>query len=81
MKQSKKYDFHVIHDGASWSAEIVRRVSTKKMVVSKRQDGFATEEEAQIWGKAEAETLLKNMNLKAQKKRREKNNEQGEDII
>lgn len=67
--------------GESWSAEIIRRVSTKKTVVSKRQDKFLSAQDAEAWGKAQAEAMLKEMNLKEQKKRREKNGEQDEDIV
>lgn len=81
MKQSKKYDFHVMQVGESWSVEIIRRVSTKKTVVSKRENGFSSEQDAEVWGKTQAEALLKEMNLKAQKKRREKDGEQDEDIV
>lgn len=81
MKQSKKFAYHIIKDGSSWSVEIIRRVTAKKTRVSKRENGFSSEEDAEKWGKSEVETFLKNLNLNAQKKRRAKNNEQDEDIV
>ena len=81
MKQSKKYDFNVAKDGDGWKVQIIRRVSSKKTNVTKQQGGFASEEEAKAWGESEAAALLKSMNIKAQKKRRAKNNEQDEDIV
>lgn len=81
MKQTKKFAFHLIQEGDSWSVEIIRRVTAKKTRVSKRQNGFASQQEAEQWGQSEVETFIRNMNLNAQKKRRAKNNEQDEDII
>ena len=60
MKQSKKYDYRVTQEGSSWRAEIVRRVSSKNLTVSKGQDGFATEAEAQEWAKKELQEFITN---------------------
>lgn len=81
MNPSKKYSFNVIEDADGWRVEVLRRVSSKRSHISKQKDGFATQEAAQAWGEAEAAALLKNMNLKAQKKRRLRNNEQADDLI
>jgi len=81
MKQSKKFGYNLIQDGGNWSVEIVRRVSAKKTVVSKRENGFTSEADAEKWGKAEVETFLKKMNINDQKKRRARNNEPDEDIV
>ena len=55
---AKKYDYRVEQDKSGWTAEIVRRASSKKTVVSKRQDGFATESHAQAWGQSELKSFL-----------------------
>ncbi len=57
MAAAKKYTSHVEQDSASglWSAQIMRRATSKRTVVSKAQDGFANEAEANVW----AETALK----------------------
>ena len=81
MKKSKKYDFSVAKEGDKWIVQIIRRISSKKTHVTKQQGGFASEDEARQWGESAAAELLKSMNLKAQKKRRAKNNEQDEDIV
>lgn len=81
MKQSKKFSYHLIQDADSWSVEIIRRVTAKKTVVSKRENGFKSEAEAEKWGKDQVDTFLKNLNLNAQRKRRARNNEQDEDIV
>jgi len=46
-------------DNSSWKAEIVRRASKKNSVVSKVQEGFASEAEAQSWGAEELKGFLK----------------------
>jgi hypothetical protein len=46
---SKKYQSDVVQDGALWTASITRQVTSVKSIVSKQQDGFASEAEAQAW--------------------------------
>jgi len=70
MANSKKYSFKVKQDRSSWSAQIIRRVSSQKKLVSKRQGGFKSEAEAQAW--AEKEIVLFFENLSARNKRRSK---------
>jgi len=70
MAKSKKYNFKVIQDGDSWSAKILRRVSSQKTVVSKKQAGFDSESDAQAW--AEKEIALFFESLSARNKRRSK---------
>jgi len=77
MTKSKQYDVRVVQYDAGWVAEIVRRVTSKKTVVSKSQDGFATESDAQEWGQAEVKTFLQKRNLNKGNKRRSKQPEWG----
>jgi hypothetical protein len=72
MTQSKKYSYQVTQDNTSWTTEIIRRASSKTSVVTKSQSGFSTEALAQEWGQNEVKTLLQNLNLNEQKKRRAK---------
>jgi len=58
MAKSKKFDYQVVQDKSSWSAKIIRKASSKKQVVSKQQDGFATEADAQAWGETELKSFL-----------------------
>ncbi len=69
MAKGKKFDFRVVQEDAYWAAEIVRRVTTKKTMVSKRQGGFGSESEAQEWGKQALASFLQN--LKKRNKRRD----------
>lgn len=72
MTQSKKYSCRVSQDGTTWTAEIVRRASAKKSIVTTKQAGFASEAEAQAWGETEVTGFLKKLNENESKKRREK---------
>ncbi|MFT6625506.1 MAG: hypothetical protein ACJAZI_001594 [Cycloclasticus sp.] len=67
-KQSKKYDFRTTQDKDTWNAEILRRASVEKTVVSKTQTGFKTEAEAKAW--AEQELVLFTSKQSARNKRR-----------
>lgn len=58
MPKSRKYDIRVTQTEAGWTGEIIRRASAKKSVVSKTQDGFATQEEAQAWADKEMVVFL-----------------------
>ncbi len=72
MKPSKKYNCQLVQDGAGWTAEVVRRVTSKRSVITKSQAGFASETEALAWGQHEVAALLKTTNLKELAKRRAK---------
>lgn len=50
---SKKYDFQLVEKRNGWAAEIVRQITSRRTVVSKRQLGFATEAEAKEWAEKE----------------------------
>tara|TARA_R110001592_G_scaffold195349_1_gene443015 strand:- start:573 stop:794 length:222 start_codon:yes stop_codon:yes gene_type:complete len=60
MSTNKRYNSLVSADETSglWRAEILRRASSKRNVVSKMQEGFATEEEANKWAEAELAQFL-----------------------
>lgn len=70
MNTSKKYHFQVVQDGTAWRAEVLRRVTAKRTVITKQKSGFASEAEAQVWGQEEIRVLLKNSNTKELNKRR-----------
>lgn len=61
MNKGKKYDYRVVQHDGCWKAEITRRASAKKTVVTKSQDGFATEADAQAWAQSELKSLLKTL--------------------
>lgn len=74
MTKSKKYNYVIAQDEASWNVEIIRRVTARSSVVTKSQSGFGTEAEAQAWGEAEVNALLKKTNLSELNKRRARTN-------
>ncbi len=61
MAKSKKYDFRVVPQQSGWSTEIIRRVTARKITVSKSQDGFTSESEAQAWGEATLKSFLEGL--------------------
>ena len=53
MTKSKKFDFRIIQVDTTWKAEITRRMTARKTIVSKRKKGFATEADATAWAEKE----------------------------
>jgi hypothetical protein len=68
MTKGKKFDFRVEQDNSTWTAQIVRRKTARETIVSKSQDGFATEEEATQWAQTELKSFLENL-VKRNKRR------------
>lgn len=60
MLKAKKYDYRVVKNRKNWKAEIIRRATSSKTVVSKRQAGFLTEAEATEWAEKELKLFLDN---------------------
>ena len=58
MAKSKKFDYRITQEKSSWRAEITRRVTSKKTIVSKSQTGFTSEADAEQWGRQELESFL-----------------------
>ncbi|MGB0467625.1 MAG: DUF3622 domain-containing protein [Pontibacterium sp.] len=61
MAKGQKYDYRVVQADALWTAEIVRQVTSRKKMVSKRQDGFATEAEAKAWGESQLALFVQSL--------------------
>ena len=76
MAKSKKYVYRVVQDKTSWTTEIIRRVTSKKTVVTKSQSGFPDVDEAEEWGKSQVKEFVKTHNLIERNKRRSKEREQ-----
>lgn len=58
MSDSKKYGLRVTQVENTWKTEITRRMTATKTIVSKSQDGFATEAEAISWGEQALQGFL-----------------------
>lgn len=63
-----KYGYRIQQDDESWMAEITRKVTSRKIKVSKREGGFPTEADAEEWAKKELAIFL--ANLEQRNKRR-----------
>ncbi|MBD1575144.1 MULTISPECIES: DUF3622 domain-containing protein [Vibrio] len=50
---SNKYSFQLVEKRNGWSAEIVRQITSRRTIISKRQLGFETEAEATQWAEKE----------------------------
>ncbi len=61
MSQSKKYDYQIEQHDSNWRVKIIRRVTSKRTTVSKSQEGFSSEAEAEAWGKKELAQFLDNL--------------------
>jgi len=75
MSKGKKYDYRVAEGQTGWIAEITRQVTSKETIVSKSQDGFATEAEAAEWAQREIQIFVKN--LAERNKRRSEQRDKG----
>ncbi|MGH1373972.1 MAG: DUF3622 domain-containing protein [Cellvibrionaceae bacterium] len=64
----KKYQITLAEEDGSWSAAIVRKVSSRKSTITKSQDGFGNEAEASTWAEAELKALLKVLNERNQRR-------------
>ncbi|ACA85000.1 DUF3622 domain-containing protein [Shewanella woodyi] len=72
MTQTKKFDFRIVQDKDVWAAEITRRMTARKTIVSKRKTGFATEAEATAWGEKELKSFLDNLMERNERKAKQR---------
>jgi len=61
MAQQNKFDYRIKQDGEKWNAEITRRVTARRTSVSKRENGFDTQEIAEQWAKQALIGFLENL--------------------
>lgn len=57
-----KYNYRVIADDKTWSAEIIRKQTSKKIHVTRKKDKFTTEKEAVEWAKTELDSFVSILN-------------------
>lgn len=62
MATSKKYSSKITQENDTWTAQILRRKTARETLVSKSQDGFATEAAANEWAETELVSYLKSLN-------------------
>jgi len=59
MATSKKFSINLVEENSTWTAQIIRRVTARNSIVSKAQDGFATQAQAQTWADEEFKIFVK----------------------
>ncbi|WP_086982486.1 DUF3622 domain-containing protein [Vibrio aphrogenes] len=64
---SKKYNYQLVEKRNGWAAEIIRQITSRRTLVSKRQLGFATEAEAKEWAEKE---LIEFQKIQAERNKR-----------
>lgn len=69
MVKGKKYDYRIEQDGSDWRAEIIRKVTSKRTVVSKSQAGFTSEADARAWSEKELIGFLKHQSERNKRRR------------
>ncbi len=68
MSDNKKFTVKVTEKKNGWAAEIVRQVTSRKTVVSKREMGFETEAQAQAWAEKELVGFIENQAKRNERK-------------
>lgn len=81
MGKSRKYSAHVVKRESGFSAEIHRRMTSKKQVVTKHKDGFASEAEAQAWVDVELQTFLERLSEQSKLRAEKRAKDQEYDLI
>ena len=65
---TQKYSLKITETEGSWSAQILRRKTARETLVTKSQEGFATESEAQAWGEQQLQAFQQ---LQAERNKRQ----------
>ncbi len=78
MAKAKKYDYRTVQGNTDWTAEITRRATSKKTVVSKSQGGFATESEAKEWGEQALKSFLESLGERNKRRSSQRDKRQSE---
>ena len=81
MAKSKKYSSRVLKTESGWQAAVLRRMTSKKQVVTKSKDGFATEEEANNWAESELNAFLERLSLQSKERAAQRIKDKEYDLI
>jgi len=81
MAKSKKYSTRVLKSESGWQAEILRRMTAKKQVVTKSKDGFTSEDEALAWVNSELKELLVRLSEQSQQRAAKRAQDKDYDLI
>jgi hypothetical protein len=72
MTQQKKYGLRVIEAEGTWTAQVTRRMTARKTVVSKSQAGFASEAEASEWGNKALQEIVENLMVRNERRAKQR---------
>ena len=72
-----KYNYRLVEEGGTWTAQITRKITSKKIGVSKSKSGFDAESAAKDWAETELAVFLEK--LAEQHKRRAIERERAEE--
>ena len=81
MAKSKKYSSRVLQSESGWQAAILRRMTSKKQVVTKSKDGFTTEEEAKTWADTELQAFLERLSEQSKERAAKRAKDKEYDLI
>ncbi len=81
MANSKKYSSRILKSESGWQAEILRRMTSKKQVVTKSKDGFASEAEAQTWAETELKAFLERLSEQSKERAAKRAKDKEYDLI
>ncbi len=68
MSENKKFTIRLTEKRNGWSAEIIRQVTSRRTVVSKREMGFESQELAQAWADTELAGFIENQAKRNERK-------------
>ncbi len=78
MAISKKYSYKIEQKDDLWMAQIIRKASSKTLIVSKEKDAFASEAEAKEWAEQQLSEFA--TSLSSSNKRHGEQRKQGEEV-
>ena len=81
MPKSRKYSSRVLQSESGWQAAIIRRMTSKKQIVTKSKDGFSTQEEAQNWVDTELKSFLERLSEQSKERAAKRIKDKEYDLI
>jgi hypothetical protein len=69
---AKKYDIITRPDDAGWTAEVVRRKTSRGTTIERSQSGFASRDEALAWGQVNLDSYLATRAVRTKARKRQR---------
>ncbi|MGR5069951.1 MULTISPECIES: DUF3622 domain-containing protein [Vibrio] len=80
MSKNPKFAIRLTEKRNGWSAEITRQVTSRKVVVSKRETGFDSEAKAQAWAEQELAGFIQNQVVRNERKAAQRQEREAEQL-